>query len=350
VVKDLFAKNKMDSIKQLLQTYAETYINSMYAKIFIGIFVVLVILSLHTKFTRSRAKKILNNKCSKNAKTIFVIMLAHHDNATKALFDLFENADCPTNIKVSVYDITGTNCKESYVRMASRFGKLGESFGKNITVLKRFAHDQGDYAAIYTLLKHNYQNEEYMCITNDNIYMNAGWDTYLIQNTENNTVLTGIPDHFTVLDTFEDGLPTISLKKAARSSLFKMQYWSKHFSFSKSWKHSKTFYEKFMLGGTDILISSELTKLNYTFKSVGNVFKFVQQESRWKRDSKSMQASRQCIEHLKLNMPLEKLGIYPKLKPSCILGIVNESDKKEIELKYGHMADYVYMRDLRFNV
>ena len=337
----------MDSIKNLFQTYVQTYKNSIY--VFIGIFILLVILSLHTKFTRTKAKKLIANKCSKNSKTIFVILLAHHDNATKALFDLFENADCPINIKVSVYDITGTNCKENYIKMSTRFGKLGESFGKNITVLKRFAHDQGDYAAIYTLLKHNYQNEEYMCIMSDNIFMNGGWDTYLIQNTEKNSVITGLPNHFTLLDSFEDGLPSITLKKSARLGLYKMQYWSKIFSFSKSWKHSKSFHEKFILGGTDILISSELIKLNYTFKSVGNIFKYVQQESRWKRDAKSMQASRECIEHLKLYMPLDKLGIYPKLKPSCVLGIVNENDKNEIEMKYGHMADYVYMRDLRFN-
>ena len=333
----------MEAVRKFLEQ------NYSYVKYCLGIFVVLIVLSLHTKFTRYRAKQKIANKC-KNFKSIFVVLLAHHNNASKVLFDLFENADCPSGLKVSVYDICDSNCIEKYKTMAIRFGKIGESFDKNITVLKRFPHDQGDYAAIYTLLKHNYQNEEYMCIMNDCIHMKQGWDTTLINNLlEKNNIITGVPDHFTVLDSFEDGIPKITMKKCARKGDFKMQFWTKQFSFSKSWNHYKTFHaNKFLLGGTDILISSELIRNGYNFKNVSNVFNYVLLESAWKRDSKSIKASRDCIEFLKL--PLDKLGIYPKLKPSCILGVVNENDKNEIEIKYGHIADYVYMRDLRFNV
>jgi len=344
VAKDLYANNKMELINKFFE------MDNLYAKCFIAVCAILIILSLHTKFTRSRAKRQIEEKC-KTAKTIFVILLAHYDNATKSLFDLFENADCPTNINVSVYDTNGSNCKENYTKMASRFGKIGESFSKNIAVLKRFPHDQGDYAAIYNLLKHNYQNEEYLCIMNDNIFMNKGWDTTLINLIQKNDIITGLPDHFSILDSFEDGIPKIALKKSSKlGKTFKQQFWTKHFSFSKSWKHLQSFNNKFLLGGTDILISSELTKMGYQFKNVANVFHFAHYESSWKRNANSMQASRECIEFLKLNMPIQKLGIYPHLKPSSILGIVNENDKEEIEIKYGHIADYVYMKDLRFSV
>jgi hypothetical protein len=177
--------------------------------------------------------------------------------------------------------------------------------------------------------------------------LQKSWDTKLVNAIKDKEVITGLPNHFTNVGSFEDGIPIIQLSKCIHFTKYQV-FWSKTFSFSKAWKHSRFFNNKNLLGGTDLLITLELIKTGHRFACLENgILEYVIKPAYWTRSQNSALASRYCIDFVKLHMPLDKLGLFPKLKEYSILGIVDEQDKKEIESKYGNYLDYLYVKDLR---
>jgi len=325
------------------------------------IFLVLVVLSIHSHWKKSSNHNLIRTNC-KNAKTsLFVSLIGHHSaqDLSQCLFHLFENAACPTKINVAVYDITGGTALESYKRTSVKYGKLGRHYAENIVVLNRFAVDGGMYGALWDLFSYCYTNEDYVLTLSDNIIMNNNWDLHLIADcTSNNEAIVGTKNKFPVVQHFKNGMPTLTCKTAAQHCLLS-KFWVMNVSFSKArfWKTMKRRKElHFLTDGTEVFMTSEAIHNNWKFKCPQNDIAQIndKKQSIWKAQKPAHFETSAKNASLLLRGELKQSLVYLNLNlnvgSNAIMGIVNENNHDEIIGKYGSIADYEYLKSHVINV
>ena len=333
---------------------------------------ILIILSLHTKWKHFKANREIQKNCSKISQKIFVCLMGETSskNIALTLYNLFENASCPSNIKVALYEIVEDgDGKNLYILMSKKYSSIGKSFENNIVQLKRFAHDQGPYESIMDTIELELQDESFVCTINDLVHFNKDWDKNLIHQLNNNTnnklVIVNNPKTFSYLKSFDkDQLPIVSLKKSLneKKSIQYSKFWTRQFSFcsSKFWKNLKKRENLKHLSNIDIFLTCEFLIQNYMYFIIAEkeIYKLHENNdlnnnlgnnSKWGKSNKlSFESSKNLLNLLKhdskLKSSLSFLGLLDKVDALAALGIVNENDAEEIISKYGSIADYKYLK------
>jgi hypothetical protein len=320
--------------------------------------VVLVLLSLHSKWKYREARKKIKNACRDSKESIFVALLGEHSTLSTAqsIFSIYEQAFCPNRVQVAVYELIDDadgNAIDLYRKMAEKNSASGLIFDHQITVMQRYSEDDGPYGALYDLTENYLKQQEYVLTLTDSMQMMRGWDKKLVDivtRAPEKTALVITPNaypSFSVLSDFEDGMPILGLRSLNKIDNVASKFWMKECSFSPSsfWRH-RIMRAQHLLGGTDALITTHAIARGWKFMhpckhSIAENLE-TKVKSLWTPSKRSRDASARA-RLLFDESSLKILGMNKEIQKHPLLGIVNDADDDEIIAKYGSRADYMYL-------
>lgn len=322
--------------------------------------VVLVLLSVHSKWKYSESIKKIKLACKESKETIFVALVGEHTtlSTAQAIFSIFEQAVCPHRVTVALYELIDDadgNAIDVYRRMAEKNSGSGLTFDSQITVMQRYSEDDGPYGALYELLENYLAQQDFVLTLSDSLQMMKGWDKKLIDivlRSEDKIALVVTPHgypSFSVLSDFEDGMPVIGLRNLHRSANVPAKFWMRDCSFAPSsfWrsKHRRPRCPN-LISGTDALITAQAISRGWKFMhpckhSIAEILD-TKVRSAWTSSKQSREASVKA-RFLFEESALKILGMNKDIQKHPLLGIVNEQDEDEISIKYGSRADYSYL-------
>ena len=326
---------------------------------FVGL-VVLVLLSLHSKWKYRESRKKIRQACKESKETIFVALIGEHSTLSTAqtIFSIFEQAACPHRVSVAVYELIDDadgNAVDVYKRMAEKNSASGLIFDSQIAVMQRYSDDDGPYGALRDLMENYLAKQDFVMTLSDSIQMMRGWDKKLIdisaRNEEKTAIVVtphGYPS-FTVLSDFDDGMPVLGLRSLHRTENVAAKFWMRECSFAHSsfWRSlNRDLRCPHLISGTDALITAQAISRGWKFmhpckQSIAETLD-TRVKSIWTSSKLSREASAKA-RFLFDEASLKVLGMSGDIQKHPLLGIVNEHDDDEISAKYGSRADYSYL-------
>jgi len=335
---------------------------------------VLIALSLHDKFRQRKARKRVEQSCKGGSSdSIFVALVGHHStrSTAQALFSLFDAASCPKRVRVGVYELVDEQAGsllDMYARMAEKYGALGLAFRERVTVLKRFAEDQGLYGALWELMEHAYAGEAFVLTLDDSTQMHTGWDEKLINASlkappRSALVLPTASDpSFLVLERFEEGLPVLGRRRlqGTAADAVASKFWAANASFARAgfWARdqpaalpSRREQLKHLTIGTDLLVTCDALQRGWRFLHPAKPHTISRPlataaHSMWQSTRASRRAcdvARESVLFSELQPQLQRLGLRAgSVQPDAALGMVAPRDAEEAAAKYGSLSEYTY--------
>ena len=318
-------------------------LKSIYFKSTVACILLLFALSFHTYWKQSKAKKRMVKSCLANNDTIFVALLAEHSSLTtaKCIFNLFENAACPRRVRIGLFQLEGDAVSE-YVKLAEHSSECGISFDSQITVMNRKITDGGPYAALKELMQHCLKDSQFVLTLSDAVQLHKNWDKNMISSVSNNSVLVIGPStnpSFTVLSTFEGGMPIVGWRSLSKIEAVAAKFWTRECSFALSafWKKMK-WRNEIVDAGSDVLITCDGLSRGWTFHHPLPLMDFVNVDtSQWTTNFRTPSS---IFDNYREQ--LSQLNMDKSFKLSA-MGIVNEKNEDEIITKYESRAEFLYI-------
>lgn len=327
--------------------------------------VVLVALSLHTRWKQRGARKRMQAACANvDNRTIFVALLGEHStlNTAQALYSVFEHAACPSRVRVGLYEVVDDadgSALDVYTRMAEKNGASGMSFASQVSVLQRFAADRGPLGALQELFMHALRDEAFVLTLSDATQVLKGWDKKMLELVERagRTCLVVTPatnPSFGVLSDFEDGLPVLGLRNLSSFANTPAKFWQRECSFAPAdfWKQRGKELQSEALrhldAGLEVLVTCDAMARGWKFLHPAKHALAQPLPSSFRSCWGSSRASRAASADARLaftrySEPLRALGMLGDIRKEPLLGIVSAADEDEIVTKYGSNADYQYL-------
>jgi len=317
-------------------------------------FLVLVLLSLHTSWKHRKTRSLIQKACKDTKAKIFIALLGEHSptNTAQTLFSIFEGALCPHNVRVGLYeciDDSDSNAVDVYKAMAEKNATSGIVFADNITVLQRFAQDQGPYAALKTIMEHGRQQEEYIMTLSDSIHLAKGWDkklTELSARSMQTAFVIPTTASFLRITGFLEDMPLFEWSPLRVVRNVPAKFWRRDCTFAPA-SFWKTWRDLPHLGthGTNFIVTADASawKLVHPCKHVIASALPTDFESVWQPTKASYKEALNVIKLLPtLKNSLQALGMYETVSKEAKCGVVDANDDDEILAKYGSKADYNY--------
>jgi hypothetical protein len=296
-------------------------------------------------------KKRIEKSCLNSSQSIFVALLGEHSSASIAqtLFSIFENASCPHRIRVGLYEIIDNeeDASEKYLKLSRKNSVSGLSYENQITIMKRFSSDRGRYGALRELMQHALKDSRFVLTSNDTSLFLQDWDIKLISEIDrfSHTSLilsTSEFPSFTVLSTFEDGMPIVGWRSLHKSAEVAAKFWIYQTSFSTASFWRKMRWQKdsdYLIAGTDVMVTCDALSRGWKFiHSKTNILTLQStSDNLWTYPYKLTKSSVfDCYKD-----QLKSLGMVDSFKDAA-LGVVDDKNEDELNSKYGSRAEYLY--------
>lgn len=310
----------------------------------VAIVLLLIILSLHSKWKHKSLLKRMNKECLKSNQTIFVALIGNSTTAAKSLFHIFESSSCPKRIQVGLYEIIDDtdDALTQFKKLNEKNSSYSQPFETQVKVMKRLISDRGPYGAIKELMDHNLKDAQYTLVLSDECIMQPGWDANLIQILNNSRSCLVISPHenpsFTVLSSFEENMPVVGWKSLHEKSSTEAKFWTRQCSFNHSsfWRKMKWNSNLKLNQGCEVLITCDALSRGWKFMHPHSNIMTLQSSSLLFPNVSSKNIFESYFQQLL------DLNMNEKFK-NAALGIVNDKNENEVIIKYGSRAEYFYL-------
>ena len=292
------------------------------------------LLSLHTQWKINRAIKKIEGRCYDVKDKIFVALVCRASRTAGLLFSLFEKASCPKSINVSVYEIQdGEDSLDAY-RAKAKTSETGLSYEKQVHIMKRDIEDTGLYGALKELMTHGYKNEKFVCTISEGFVAEDLWDETLIKSLKPMTCLV-MGSGYPYISGFEQDFPVFGYKDIAAPT--PSRFWTMNGSFAPA-QFWGTFLDPLLFAGnaTEFLVSCHALERGWKFMHIPMTFDKAL-HFQWPLKPLNAKAFKAMYARL-----LTDMHVIPSLSKNALLGMVDERDETEIQVKYGSRSEYVY--------